>query len=513
MTTSQQTEPAIKKPFIILIVVCIVAVCGIVYELLISTAASYLLGDSVKQFSIIIGIYMSSMGVGAYLTKFINNKLLEKFIIVEIVLSIIGGISVLGIFWFFSLGGIFFVFVLYFLTVVIGILVGLEIPLVMRIMEKTFNLKDNVANVLAYDYIGGLIGSIAFPLILLPGLGIMRTSILIGGLNLLSALWLIVKIKEFPFRSRYLIITVIFTICLIVGFIYAKPISNYLEQNFYRDQIVYSMQTPYQKVVVTKYKNDIRLFIDGNLQFSSLDEYRYHEGIVHIPASFSPNLEKVLVLGGGDGLAARELLKYKSIKNITLVDLDAKLLDLFKNDKLLTSLNNKSLKNKKVKVYSKDGLSFLKEDETFYDLIIVDLPDPRTPELSNLYNKQFYDLVQKRLSKTGIMVTQATSPFFARDAFWCIAETVKESFPYSSQFHINVMSFGDWGFIIGSKIPVENRIDDIKIDVETRYLDSKLAKNAFLFGKDVIKPEDIEINTLFSPVLVEYYKKGWASWE
>ncbi|MGD9580289.1 MAG: polyamine aminopropyltransferase [Vampirovibrionia bacterium] len=510
MNDNKVLTPDIKRPYIILLVVCIVAVCGIIYELLISTAASYLLGDSVTQFSIIIGIYMSSMGIGAYLSKFIHKQLFKRFLQIEILLSIVGGASILLIFLFYSLGGIFFLFILYGLTVIIGILVGLEIPLVIRIMEDTLKLKENVANVLAYDYIGGLIGSISFPLLLLPTLGIMKTAILIGIFNLLSAIWLLIKVKEFQLRKKYLTISLCLLIILITGMYFAKPINNYLEQNLYKDKIIISEQTPYQKLVVTKYNNDIRLFIDGNLQFSSIDEYRYHEGLIHIPASIIPHLENVLILGGGDGLAVKELLKYKSIKKINLVDLDAKMIELFKTNKLLTKLNKNSLNNEKVTTISEDGLNFIKNDNDFYDLIIIDLPDPRTTQLSNLYNKQFYELIDKRLSKTGVMVTQATSPFFANKAFWCVAKTVESAFPYSSQYHINVMSFGDWGFVIGSNIPIN--VDNISIKVKTRFLTDETARNSFIFEKDIIEPKNISINTLFDPVIVQYYKESWGNW-
>lgn len=510
MSDQIQSNPGIKHPYTILLVVCIVAVCGIIYELLISTAASYLLGDSITQFSIIIGIYMSSMGVGAYLSKFLNKSIFKRFLQIEILLSMVGGASILFIFLFYSLGGVFFLFVLYGLTVIIGILVGLEIPLVIRIMENTLKLKENVANVLAYDYIGGLIGSIAFPLILLPTLGIMRTSLLIGTFNLLSAIWLLTKVTEFKSRKKYLSTCFMLLLILIAGLYYSKPINQYLEQNLYKDKIILSEQTKYQKLIITQFNKDIRLFIDGNLQFSSLDEYRYHEGLVHIPANLTPHLENILILGGGDGLAVRELLKYKSIKKINLIDLDEKMFEIFKGNEQLTQLNHNSLNNNKVQTITQDALTFIKNDNALYDLIIVDLPDPRTTQLSNLYNKQFYDLVRKRLSRTGIMVTQATSPFFANKAFWCIAKTVESSFPYSSQFHINVMSFGDWGFVIGSNIPI--KIDDISINVDTKFLTRQIAQNSFVFEKDIIEPANITINTLFNPVIVEYYKQSWNNW-
>lgn len=494
----------------ILIVVSIIALCGIVYELLISTAASYLLGDSITQFSIVIGIYMSSMGLGAYLSKFFNEKLFDKFIIIEIILSLIGGSSIIIIFLFFSAGGVYPFLILYFLTVVIGVLVGLEIPIVVRLMEKMLDLKDNVASVLAFDYIGGLIGSVAFPLLFLPTFGIIRTAILMGLLNILSAIWLLFKTSKYYKMPKMLVTSIICVIVLLFLFLKASPISDYLEQNLYKDQIIISKQTLFQKIVVTKHKNDVRLFIDGNLQFSSIDEYRYHDGLIHVPANLVPHLENVLMIGGGDGLAARELLKYPLIKKITIVDLDKALVDLFKSDPILTKLNQDSLNNPKVNVINTDGLNFIKDDSNIYDLVVIDLPDPRSPALSKLYNKEFYQLIKGRMSRTGIMVTQATSPFFAKNAFWCIAKTVNSAFPFSNQYHVNVLSFGDWGFVLGSNIPIsEKRLNDIKITVPTRFLTNSMVQGLFIFPKDSSMPDDIKINTTFSPTIVQYYSKGW----
>lgn len=513
MTSSEIKHPLINKNYVILLVICIVAICGIVYELLISTAASYLLGDSVKQFSVIIGIYMSSMGLGAYLTKYINDKLLERFIQIEILLSFVGGISIILIFALYSGGGLFYQIILYSLTLFIGTLVGFEIPLVIRIMEKSLDLKDNVAYVLTFDYVGGLIGSVAFPLLLLPSLGIMQTALLIGFLNLLSALWMVSHSKMLKNSKVYLGVIIFLGLLLIGIFLNSKSINDYLEQHLYKDKIIHSEQTPYQKIVITEFKKDVRLFIDGNLQFSSMDEYRYHESLVHIPLAMVPLVENVLILGGGDGLAVRELLKYKSIKSITLVDLDKEMTDLFKSKAILKKINDNSLNNPKVKIVNQDAMEFIKNDDKIYDFIIVDLPDPRTPELSKLFSKQFYELVKKHLSRTGIMVTQATSPFFARKAFWCIAKTVKESFPYTSQYHTNVLSFGDWGYVLGSNLPLtEEKISQIDITIPTKYFTNEIAQTSFLFGKDSSEPSELKVNTLFDPVIVEYYKKSWESW-
>lgn len=501
-----------KIKYEVLIVVSIIAVCGIVYELLISTAASYLLGDSIKQFSIIIGLYMSSMGLGSFLTKYFERNLLQRFIQIEILLSLVGGSSIIVIFLLFSAGGLYYFMFVYFLTFLIGLFVGFEIPLVIRIMEKVTHLKENVANVLAYDYIGGLIGSVAFPLILLPGLGIIRTCLLIGFLNLLSAMWLISRTNKLKMKSLYLLVSLLLSASLLIGFINANPLTAYLEQNFYKDQILKSIQTPYQKIVVTKFRDDIRLFLDGNLQFSTIDEYRYHEGLAHIPISLATSHENILILGGGDGLLARELLKHKSVKAITLVDLDKDMTDLFKTDPMLLKINKNSLNSPRLTIENKDAFNYLSNANTYYDLIYVDLPDPRTPELSKLYSTEFYELAKKRLSYSGILVTQSTSPFFAKNAFWCIAKTIMNTFKYSLEYHINVLSFGDWGFVIGSKLPIKDKINNINITVDTKFLTNEEAKAAFVFSKDIQEPKNIKQNSIFEPVLMQYYSKAWSYW-
>lgn len=513
MEIQANKNPVLVRPYSILIVVAVIAICGIVYELLISTAASHLLGNSIMQFSIIIGIYMSSIGLGSYLSKFFEKNLLDRFIDVELLIALIGGYSILAIFWFFSYGGMFYTVVLYGLTVIIGALVGFEIPLVIRLMETNFKLKDNVANVLAIDYLGGLIGSVSFPLLFLPTLGVLKTALLVGILNIASVFWLLLKMPAYKKRKEYFILSLIIFIFLGGTLIKAEPVGHYLEQSLYKDKIEVSLQSPYQRLVVTKYKDDVRLFIDGNLQFSTVDEYRYHEGLVHIPAGMIPHLENVLILGGGDGLAARELLKYPSLNAITIVDLDKALTDLFTYDKTLTKINNGSLRNPKVTVINEDALTYVENSSQFYDLIIIDLPDPRSSSLAKLYNQQFYSLIKRRLSKTGIMVTQATSPFFSRDAFWCIYDTAKSVFNNADRYHINVQSFGEWGFVIGGHIaPLKERLDKIDTQIPTRYLTSEIAKSAFYFGKDMSPKNSIQVNTLFNPVIIDYYNKGWENW-
>ena len=181
----------------------------------------------------------------------------------------------------------------------------------------------------------------------------------------------------------------------------------YLENSMYDDRVVFSKQTPYQKLIITKNKEDVRLFIDGNVQFSTIDEYRYHEPLIHIPMNLVNHRENVLILGGGDGLAAREILKYSDVKNITVVDLDKEMTDLAVKNKVMAELNEGSFTNPKVKILNEDAFKFLENAREYFDVIIIDLPDPNNSALARLYSKEFYKVVKQKLARDGVVVTQA----------------------------------------------------------------------------------------------------------
>ena len=322
-----------KESVILLLSVFIVGFCTIIYELLIGSVSSYFLGDSVKQFSMVIGLTMTAMGLGTLVSRLINKDLIYCFIFVEVVLAITGGLCVPVLYFAYTIEEIYYP-VMVILILSIGILIGLEIPLLTRIMEKYYNLKDNISNVLSLDYLGAFAATIVFPFILLPFLGVFESSIFTGVLNLIVSIINFIWFKDKITRKKSLkLIYMIVLILIFLGglFLFSKELVKQWENNIFEDRVVYSKQTPYQKLVITKNKEDIRLFIDGNVQFSSIDEYRYHELLVHIPVSTVNKRENILVLGGGDGLAAREILKYEDVKNITIVDLDKEMTDLEKH--------------------------------------------------------------------------------------------------------------------------------------------------------------------------------------
>jgi spermidine synthase len=487
----------------------IAGLCSIIYELLIATTVSYFMGDSVKFFSLTIGLYMAAMGLGSYISKFITDKLLQRFVIAEILLGLIGGISIPLLYFTYTTTSLFYpTYVL--LTLCIGFLIGLEIPFLTRLMENYQVLKSNIANILSFDYLGALIATIAFPFFLLPVLGIYQSSLLFGLINMSIAAVVLYSYRKSLGKTakRLQLLTAAMSLVILVMLMFSSQALKHWDQMLYNGRIVHSEQTPYQKITLTKSKDDLRLYLNGVLQFSSVDEYRYHESLVIVPMTFADKpIKRVLVLGAGDGLAVRELLKYPEIEQIVLVDLDAAMTQLAKNNPHLVDINLGSLDNKKVQVVIDDAFVFLEKNKQAFDLIINDLPDPNTIALSRLYSKQYYRLARANLTSGGIMVTQATSPFFVKPAFWSIAKTIEAAgFAYTYPYHTNVPSFGDWGFVLSTlhsidlmpERPIENSL----------FLTHESIPSLFVFEKDIQKI-DVEINQIDKPVVLDYYLNSW----
>ncbi len=500
----------------------IVAIGGIIYELIIGTASSYLIGDSVFHFSITIGFFLFGMGIGSWLSKYLKDYTEEKFVVVEMLIAFIGGNSVAIIFFTYGFTSYFYL-VLIGLILILGILIGLEIPILIKIIDQQQRkeLIDNVSNILAVDYIGALFASIIFPIILLPNLGILRTAFAVGFLNLTIAGLIYVSFHKSiklnkPLMS--LLISIIF-LELLLGLIFADPITTIFDKGIYRDEVIVSQQSSYQKIIVTQKDDDTRLFLEGNLQFSTLDEYRYHESLVHIPMSKTHKKQNILVLGGGDGMAVRELLKYPDVATITLVDLDEEITSLFQNHTLLTQLNQNSLNNSKVKIINEDAFRFLDESDksdNLYNLIIIDLPDPNNESLSKLYSKEFYDIVKRHLTGDGLFVTQATSPYFSTDTFWIINKTIQAANLSTLPYHVYIPTFGEWGFIIGSREEITITQDNFSLNVslQTRYLSEDLIPQFFIFDNDLLpkKSEALPVNSIFTPEILKYYNEAQKQW-
>jgi len=492
-------------PVVLFISVALIAACGLIYELVAGTLASYLLGDSVFQFSTVIGSYLFAMGVGSYLSRFIVRGLVARFISIELMVGLVGGFSSAALFLAFAYTQ-GFQLILYAIVLVIGILVGLEIPLLMRILKHRLEFRELVAHVLTFDYLGALGASLLFPILLVPKLGMVRSALLFGIINAGVALW-----STYLFRDQLGARTWLRAACVAVlavlgaGMAGAERITQAADNNLYADEVIFARDTRYQRIVLTKWKDDVRLFLSSHLQFSSRDEYRYHEALVHPGLASLPGARRVLVLGGGDGLAVREILKYPNVDSVTLVDLDPEMTRLFSTHPYLVTLNQHSLTNARVHVINADAFPWLQQTSEPFDFIVVDFPDPTNYSLGKLYTTAFYRLMAKHLSAQGLAVVQSTSPLFARQSYWCIAETLKQARLKTYPYHLYVPSFGEWGFVLAGPNTYE---PPIRLPERLRYLSVAAIPQLFQFPNDML-PVDAEPNRLNDQVLVRYYEHDW----
>ncbi len=491
--------------------VFLVATCGLIYELLAGTLASYVLGDSITQFSFIIGLYLSAMGVGAWASRLFDHELARRFIDVELGVALVGGLSAPLLFLSFSRLG-WFKLVLYGDVFTIGALVGLELPLLMRILKDNVSFKDLVSRIFTFDYVGALVASLLFPLFFVPRLGLVRTSLVFGMVNASVALWGTWLLRDLlssgvlSLRIRAVAVMAL----LALGLLQADRITALTEDQLFADDIVYSKTTPYQRIVITRNRAGFQLFLNGNLQFSSVDEYRYHEALVHPAMTLVDSPERVLVLGGGDGLAMREILKHGAVREVLLVDLDPAMTALPKAFPPLGALGNHSFEDPRVRVIHMDAMIWLEQPSAPFDVAIVDFPDPNSFALGKLYTTRFYRLLKRHLADHATVAIQATSPLFARSSFWCVVRTLEEVGFWTQPYHVAVPSFGIWGFVLARTSPFSP--PDHAPQVPLSFLNHDVLATLFRFPNDLARVP-VDVNRLDNQSLVRYYEHEWRRWQ
>lgn len=499
----------------------IVSICGIIFEVLFGALGSYILGDGVKQYTLTISLFLTGMGIGASFSEKVMKNLLITFVYIEFGVAMIGGFSsftMFGITAYAPAGTD--AFYLYLVTFLVGALTGVELPILIRkANEIGVTLNKSTARVLFSDYAGGLVGGLLFVFLLRPQFGMVKSAFLVGCVNLtvaLIVLWLFRK--EIHRFAVHAVIGICIGLLLVIGLFFGEAMAFSFEQKLYKDPIIHMEESTYQKIILTQDDGDTRLFLDGSLQFSSTDEYRYHEVLVHPTMEYAQDPENVLILGGGDGIAAKEVLKYESVNDITLVDLDPAVTELANSNRQLLRLNEGSLQNKKVDVIHMDAFEFLETNKEWYDVIIVDLPDPNNESLNKLYTKEFYSLIRNHLLPGGATMIQSTSPVFATKVYWTIAKTVAATGMETKNLHLDIPSFGNWGFVMASRQSIN--INGISIDESTRFLTSDVLTGLTQFGKDEDQQItdkngdvfEIEVNTLIDPKLIQLYENAWKNY-
>jgi len=492
---------------------------GIVAEYVLSTLATYFIGNSIFQWTMIVSLMLFCMGLGSRLSKRITKNLIQNFLILEVTLSVVVAFSSVLVYTLAAFSA-YYGIVIYTLSMLVGLLIGLEIPLVVRINKEYEDLKTNISSILEKDYYGSLLGGVFFAFIGLPILGLSYTPFVLGLINFFVAGIVLYRFKDKIAKPRLkrlnLTLSAVFLL-LLAGISFTNPIIAWGEQKKYKDKVVYSEQTKFQKIVLTEWKDEHWLYLNGNLQFCSIDEKMYHEPLVHPIMQLHQTPQNILILGGGDGCAVRELLKYPSIHKIDMVDLDQKMTDLGTQHPILIDINEGSMNSSKLSIYNKDAYVHLEQDVTsFYDVIIIDLPDPRNIELGRLYSHEFYTLCYRKLRPNGLLITQAGSPYFATKAFNCINQTLQSANFTTVPMHNQVISMGEWGWIIGSKENnlskevLKKRLQSINFsNIETKWINNEAMQLLTSFGKKtLLDSKEIDINKIHNPVLYKYYLKG-----
>jgi spermidine synthase len=520
-TQSPAAPPAVfglRWRALLLASVAACAACGIVYELALLTLSTSLTGGSMAATSLIVAGYVAALGVGGLLVKPLLARAAVTFIAVETLLGLVGGLSATALYVTFSfVGGA--AWVLAVATALIGFLVGAEVPLLMTLLQRgrTAGATDAgrvLANLNAADYLGALLGGLAWPFLVLPHLGMIRGAAVTGMINLVAAavvaVFLLRKVlsrREFGGSLGVLALTFAVLVTLIVS---AEGIETTARQRLYADPIIAYRHSAYQEIVVTRLGDDMRLYLDGGLQFSTRDEYRYTESLVY-PA-LGGGARSVLVIGGGDGLAARELLRQNGVNSIVQVELDPAVIEMARTT--MRSANGGALDDPRVHLIIDDAMTWLRTPHPGvvppggFDAVIVDLPDPDNPVLGRLYSAEFYTLVTHALAPHGLMVVQSGSPYSTPVVFWRTVSTIRSVGFAVTPYHVDVPTFGDWGFSLarrGSEPPVPEMPKD---PPPLRFLNQGVLDAATVFGADVA-PQNLEPSTLEHPRIVDDMRNGY----
>ncbi|ORV15381.1 polyamine aminopropyltransferase [Mycobacterium celatum] len=498
---------------LLLAAVAACAACGIIYELALLTLSASLDGGGIIATSLIVAGYIAALGAGALLVKPLLERAEITFIAVEALLGIVGGLSATALYVAFSfIGGSLWVLALG--TALIGALVGAEVPLLMTLLQRgrTTGATDAgrvLANLTAADYLGALIGGLVWPFILLPHLGMIRGAAATGIINLAAAavvavflLRQVVSVRQLGTALCALAAALVLLATLLAR---AADIETTSRQRLYADPIIAYRHSAYQEIVITRRGKDMRLYLDGGLQFCTLDEYRYTESLVY-PA-LGQGARSVLVLGGGDGLAARELLRQPRVDKIVQVELDPAVVELARTT--MRSANGGSLDNPRVEIVTGDAMTWLRGPNLGkFDAVIVDLPDPDTPVLGRLYSTEFYTLAARALAPGGLMVVQAGSPYSTPKAFWRTVSTIQAAGYAVTPYHVHVPTFGDWGFALATRGDTAPRPSVPREAPPLRFLNQSVLDAATVFSDD-IRPLELDPSTLEHPRVVEDMRHGY----
>lgn len=554
-----QNKSHLIDDILLILTMAVLAGCGLIYEYLLSHYAGRVLGVMESTIYTMIGLMIVSMGLGAFAARKVRCAF-NGFVWLELIIALLGSSAILIIGGLIAItqilpqliadmlslppdlkpqGGIFkqlswlafnspYVF-----GVLLGFFIGMEIPLIARIREQIHqqHLANNLGTIYGADYVGAGIGAAIWVTFLLS-IDISKAAALTASLNLIAGAFFIIRYwQHLTWRKTFIGLHCLLAFVIILMFSYGNQWLNQMNSVLYLDKVVHTDKTRYQQLTFTERQmgldqdNIINFYLNGRLQFSSLDEHIYHDYLVAPVMAASARHDNILIIGGGDGLALRDVLKYNP-KAVTLIDLDSELIDIFQspeqrvNSSLaqkILRLNEHSLQDKRVTIHRADAFLAINEllkSRQVFDAIIVDLPDPSHPDLNKLYSVNFYARLKLLLAGDGLIAIQSTSPYHAKDSFIAIGNTVAAAkFSQVEQYHDNVPSFGEWGWTIASKrgaSPLTRLNKLTKLPVAHQWLNLAILKAAFIFPNNFYqKKESVGVNILGSHHIYQLHQNAW----
>lgn len=468
--------------FLVLACVFVCAACGLVYELELVALASYLIGDSVTQASVVLSVMVFAMGIGSLAAKRLRRRAAAAFGVLEALLALVGGCSAMALYavfaWTGAWGGLWVSgprWLLVAFSLAIGLLIGAEVPLLMELIQRIRRQDAGgaVADLFAADYVGALVGGLAFPFLLLPRFGQLTGAMLTGTVNVAAGAALVLGLfrRDLTRRTRRLLLCANLAVLAVLATaaVLVDDFEGAAREEVYGDDVRIALHTGVQEVVLTggTHGRPLGLFLDGRLRVSGRDEHRYHEALVH-PAMNGPHA-RVLVLGGGDGLAAREVLRYPGVRRVDVVELDPAVVDLARSDPGLSRLNGHVFGDARVHVTTADAFRRLwtARPVPSYDVVIADLPDPGITASTKLYSQEFYGLVRRVLAPDGRLAVHAGPVSSRPRAFWTVESTMRAAGLLTTPYRVGGRDSGfaegpdrtagasrapdDWGFVLASR--------------------------------------------------------------
>ena len=565
---SQNTLPQNSLPLnkshllddtLLILTMAVLAGCGLIYEYLLSHYAGRVLGVMESTIYTMIGLMIVSMGLGAFAARKVRCAF-NGFVWLELIIALLGSSAILVIGGLIAITQIFPELIAnmlslppdmkpqgglfkqlswlafnspYFFGALLGFFIGMEIPLIARIREQIHqqHLANNLGTIYGADYVGAGIGA-AIWVVFLLSIDISKAAAITASLNLIAGAFFILRYwQRLNWRKTFVALHCALALVIVLMFSYGNQWLNQMNSLLYLDKVVHTDKTRYQQLTFTErhmgldQDNIINFYLNGRLQFSSIDEHIYHDYLVAPVMAASARQEHILIIGGGDGLALRDVLKYNP-KTVTLIDLDGELIDIFKEPKLqvnprlagqISQLNELSLQDKRVTIHRADAFiainELLKKRQVF-DAIIVDLPDPSHPDLNKLYSVNFYARLNLLLAGDGLIAIQSTSPYHAKDSFIAIGNTVAAAkFAHVEQYHDNVPSFGEWGWTIAAKngaSPLTRLNKLTELPVAHAWLNLAILKAAFIFPNNFYQNKaDIGVNILGSHTIYQLHQSAW----